>query len=189
MVNSWPRLFEAECQKTDILTVEPSINLDNIKVSELLKSRPRPFPSADDIQTISVDVFSIIGNAATLISKSPDIFYDTEILVVVHRVKSGASGLATTTVWCWLGKNTRLGDREEKKLRELANRYGTSAVGPPIILLMISSSKSTLQRIFHQLAEPVDLVVLLGGCLAIRQVPFPHSFVLNSADVFFSGYS
>jgi hypothetical protein len=157
--------------------VGPSISLDSIKVSELLKSRPRPFPNADDIQTISVDVFSIIGNAATLISKSPDIFYDTEILVIVHRVKSGASGLATTTVWCWLGKHTRLGDREEKKLKELANRYGTSAVGPPIMFLTILSYNSTLQRIFHQLAEPVDLVMLLGGCLAIRQVPFTHSFV------------
>jgi len=157
--------------------VGPSISLDNVKVSELLKSRPRPSSNADDIQTISVDVFSIIGNAATLISKSPDIFYDTEILAIVHRVKSGASGLATTTVWCWLGKHTCLGDREEKKLKELANRYGTSAVGPPIILLTFLSSDSTLQRIFHQLAEPVDLVMLLGGCLAIRQVSFPYSSV------------
>ena len=63
-----------------------------------------------------------------MVSKMPYVFYDTEILAIVHRVKSKASGLASTSVWCWLGKQSCFRDREEKKLHELSKRYGTSAV-------------------------------------------------------------
>jgi len=63
-----------------------------------------------------------------MVSKMPYVFHDTEILAIVHRVKSKASGLASTSVWCWLGKQSSLRDREEKKLHELSKRYGTSAV-------------------------------------------------------------
>ena len=84
--------------------------------------------SPPDVQTISVEVLTIVANSATAINRSHDIFYDTEILSVIHRTKSKSSGLATTEVWCWLGKQTRLGDREDKKLNELAKRYGTSPV-------------------------------------------------------------
>ena len=109
-------------------SVESNVRLDDDQVTDLLKSPP-PFQQSDDIQTISVELLSIVNNAATVISESQGIFYDSEILAVVHRVKSKASGLASTSVWCWLGKKSRLGDREDKRLQELSRRYGTRAVG------------------------------------------------------------
>ena len=108
---------------------ESDVRLDDDQITDLLKSPPPPPQQSDDIQTISVELLSIVDNAATVISESQGIFYDSEILAVVHRVKSKASGLASTSVWCWLGKKTRLGDREDKKLQELSRRYGTRAVG------------------------------------------------------------
>jgi hypothetical protein len=107
---------------------ESYVKLDDDQVADLLKLRPAPPQQSDDFQTISVELLSIVGNAASVISESGGIFYDSEILAVVHRVKSKASGLASTSVWCWLGKQTRLGDREDKKLQELSRRYGTRAV-------------------------------------------------------------
>ncbi|KAF8897057.1 hypothetical protein CPB84DRAFT_1681849, partial [Gymnopilus junonius] len=98
-----------------------------------------------------VEVLAITGTTATPLSRGFEIFYDTEILVIIHRVKSKSSGLASTFVWCWLGRKSTLGDREEHKVDDLAKRYGTSA------------------KFVHQLAEPAELVQVLGGQLAIRQ--------------------
>ncbi|KAJ3514326.1 hypothetical protein NLJ89_g2435 [Agrocybe chaxingu] len=53
-------------------------------------------------------------------------------------------------------KYTRLAEREEKKLYEVAKRYGTTA------------------KIVHQLAEPPELIEILGGTLAIRQGTRAH---------------
>lgn len=103
------------------------VELEGGQIADLLKPRPPPQQS-DDIRTISVELFSIVGNAANVMSNSGGIFYDSEILAIVHRVKSKASGLASTIVWCWLGKQTRLGDHEDKKLQEISRRYGTKAV-------------------------------------------------------------
>lgn len=108
---------------------ESDIKLDDDQLKDLLKPQPPPPQTTDDIQTISVELLSIIGSAAIVVSGSQGIFYDSEILAVVHRVKSKTSGLASTSIWCWLGKQTQLGDREDKKLQELSRRYGTSAVG------------------------------------------------------------
>jgi hypothetical protein len=108
--------------------IEFYVKLDDDQISDLLKPRPPLRQQSDDIQTISVELLSIVGNAATVISESGGIFYDSEILAIVHRVKSKESGLASTSVWCWLGKQTRLGDREDKKLQDLSRRYGTRPV-------------------------------------------------------------
>jgi hypothetical protein len=61
------------------------------------------------------------------------IFYDVEVLAIIHRSKSKLSGLINSTVWSWQGKNARLGDAEERKLSELAKRYGTSIVRTPLV--------------------------------------------------------
>ncbi|KAF9529441.1 hypothetical protein CPB83DRAFT_765018 [Crepidotus variabilis] len=133
------------------LLESPALKIEKTQIQQILRSRLKPTKQDSDQQTISVDVLSIVANAAVTISKDSDIFFENEILAVVHRVKSKSSGLATTSVWCWMGRETQLGDKEEKKLSELAKRYGTTP------------------KFIHQLSEPSELVQILGGRLAIRQ--------------------
>jgi hypothetical protein len=99
-----------------------------VDISKLLDSRPKPSEQPADILTISVEILAIIGTTATPLSRNLDIFYDTEILAIVHRTKSKSTGLVSTTVWCWLGRRSLLGDREERKIHDISKRYGTSAV-------------------------------------------------------------
>ncbi|KAJ7072217.1 hypothetical protein C8F01DRAFT_1102975 [Mycena amicta] len=120
-----------------------------------------PSPAIDS-QTIQVDVLSVSGNTAFPLGNI-HVFYETEILAIVHRSKSSATGLMNSTVWSWQGKATSLGESEERKLAELAKRYGTSVV--PV----------------RQLAEPVELVQCLGGTLAIRQGSRAHWANENTA--------
>ncbi|KAJ6499178.1 hypothetical protein C8R45DRAFT_1126495 [Mycena sanguinolenta] len=127
--------------------------LPRIDVSPLLKYKPPSPPK--DLQTIQVDVIAIAGNSAFPLGLS-NTFYDTEILAIIHRSKSNSTGLISSTVWSWQGKNSSTGDAEERKLAELGKRYGTSIV--PI----------------RQLSEPVELVRCLGGTLAIRQGSRAH---------------
>ncbi len=102
----------------------------------LLATQPSTYVSDPSIRTISVDVMSILGNAATPIQESA-VFYDTEIVVIIHRKKSTSSGLVATTVWAWQGKNSRLDEGEKSKLTEIASRYGTSYVRPFLMLLRL----------------------------------------------------
>jgi hypothetical protein len=102
--------------------------LPEVNISKLLNSPPKPSEPPADILTISVEVLAITGTTATPLSRNLDIFYDSEILAIVHRTKSKSTGLASTTVWCWLGRRSLLGDREERKIHDLSKRYGTSAV-------------------------------------------------------------
>jgi hypothetical protein len=131
--------------------VEPNVKLNDDQIADLLKPRPPPRQS-EDIQTISVELLSIVGNAATVVSEPQGIFYDSEILAIVHRAKSRGSGLASTNVWCWLGRQTQLGDRADKKLQELSRRYGTSAVSVfqtqhlYLVLILISGNHSSTRR-------------------------------------------
>ena len=99
-----------------------------VDISTLFNSPPKPSEQPTDILTISVEVLAITGTTATPLSRNLDIFYDSEILAIVHRIKSKSTGLASTTVWCWLGRRSLLGDREERKIHDLSKRYGTSAV-------------------------------------------------------------
>ncbi|KAJ7188111.1 hypothetical protein C8R46DRAFT_1023578 [Mycena filopes] len=103
-----------------------------------------PSPSAD-LQTIQVDVMAITGSTAVPLALT-HIFYDTEILAIIHRSKSSSTGLINSTVWSWQGRSSNMGSKESAKLGELAKRYGTSI-----------------------LSEPIELVQCLGGTLAIRQ--------------------
>ncbi|KAF7376251.1 Gelsolin repeat [Mycena sanguinolenta] len=152
---------EVEMAEEISKTAEPEIvrfthvddPLPRIDVSPLLKYKPPSLPK--DLQTIQVDVIAIAGNSAFPLGLS-NTFYDTEILAIIHRSKSNSTGLISSTVWSWQGKNSSMEDSEERKLAELAKRYGTSIV--PI----------------HQLSEPVELVRCLGGTLAIRQGSRAH---------------
>ncbi|KAF7315553.1 hypothetical protein MIND_00070600 [Mycena indigotica] len=119
-------------------------------------------PTLSDSQTIQVDVLSISGSSAFPLGNT-HIFHETEVLAIVHRSKSGTTGLMNSTVWSWQGKSSSLGESEEMKLTELAKRYGTTI--DPV----------------RQLAEPVQLVQCLGGLLAIRQGSRAHWANENTA--------
>jgi hypothetical protein len=77
---------------------------------------------------ISIDVLHITKSTANSVSKDANVFYDTEVLAIIHRSKSKSSGLVSTKVWSWQGKRSQRGEKEDCKLQELAKRYGTTLV-------------------------------------------------------------
>lgn len=131
--------------------------LPRMDVKALLEANTSlPFVPSPDLTTISVEVMSVLHENATLVPCDTSILYDTELLVIVYRARSHKSGLATTKVWCWQGRKSHCGIREEGKVGELARRYGTS---PEYV---------------HQQSEPPELIHALGGRLAIRQGSRAH---------------
>lgn len=78
---------------------------------------------------MSVDILSIVGSTSSAIVSDTGIFYDTEILAIIQRAKVKSRGLVDTKVWSWIGKDAKLGSKEEKTLKDLAKRYGTQLVG------------------------------------------------------------
>ncbi|KAG6873429.1 hypothetical protein C0995_015854 [Termitomyces sp. Mi166 len=135
----------------------PHVNFDS-----LLKYNLRHHYDPGTI-TISVEVMSITGTTASPLTRDQTIFYDTELLAIVHRSKSQLSGLVSTSVWSWEGKRTVLGPREQRKLQEIGQRYGTSVI------------------VAQQNSEPPQLVYILGGVLAIRQGSRTHWTPENTA--------
>ncbi|KZT00473.1 uncharacterized protein LAESUDRAFT_732262 [Laetiporus sulphureus 93-53] len=130
--------------------------LPEVDIAALLEAPRSASHWNADVQTISIDVMSIIGNTASTIMRDAHVFYETEVLAVIHRAKVKSTGLVSTTVWAWHGKRARVGEREERKLQELARRYGTSLV--------------TVQ----QYCEPIEFVIILGGQLVTRQGTRAH---------------
>ena len=82
---------------------------------------------------MSVDVLSIVGSTSSAINSDTNVFYDTEILAVILRAKVKSSGLVDTKIWGWIGKDAKVGPKEEKVLADLAKRYGTKLVGVILI--------------------------------------------------------
>ncbi|KII92264.1 hypothetical protein PLICRDRAFT_50680 [Plicaturopsis crispa FD-325 SS-3] len=137
--------------------------LPEVDIATVLEARISPFVPTENSQDISVDVMSIVGNTFSAIAKDINVFYETEVLAIVHRSKSKSSGLVTSKVWGWRGRQSQLGEREEHKLHELAKRYGT-----------------TLEMVYQR-REPSELVYVLGGQLAIRQGTRAHWTSENTA--------
>jgi hypothetical protein len=90
-----------------------------------------------DARTISVDVVSMLGSSSTTITENTDIFYESEVLAIVHRCKTPSSGLVDTFVWAWIGKRSQYGKDEEKKVYEMARRYGTTPVSIPLTVAIV----------------------------------------------------
>jgi hypothetical protein len=123
--------------------------------------------------TVSVDVMVINGNTATTLTRDTNIFYDTEVLAIIHRSKSKSSGLVATAVYAWWGKRRQVNEREQRKLQDLAKRYGTALVSLKAIINKRRCGDSEyldVQQTVLQCSEPTELIHLLGGQLAIRQV-------------------
>ena len=100
----------------------PSIN-----ASKIWSASPPKFTPDSDLHTVSVEVLNIVGGTSVEISKGVDnvyVFYDMEVLAIVHRAKSRSSGLVATKVMAWKGRKGSIGEKEEKKLGELAKTKG-----------------------------------------------------------------
>lgn len=101
---------------------------------------------------------SVTGATATGVKGDTSVFYDSEILAIVYRAKVTSSGLVETTLWGWQGRRSQVGEREQRKLKDMARHYGTNLY--PV----------------HQGCEPTELVHALGGRVAIRQVRFGNVY-------------
>ncbi|KAI0823308.1 hypothetical protein BC628DRAFT_524655 [Trametes gibbosa] len=137
--------------------------LPHVDIDSLYHAPRLTYTPTADVTTVSVDVLSIIGNTASTISKDANIFYDAEVLAIIHRAKVRSSGLVETKVWGWLGRRAQMGERETQKLQELARRYGTAPV------------------FVSQTREPAEFVSVLGGRLAVRQGTRTHWSADNTA--------
>ena len=88
-----------------------------------------PFSSDLISQTISVEVFSLFGHLATAVTREPNVFYDSEVIAVIHRAKELSGQLVSSKVWIWQGTHAIFGENEQRKATELAERFGTTGVG------------------------------------------------------------
>ena len=87
-----------------------------------------PFSPDLNFQTVSVEVFVISGYTTTAVTREPNVFYDSEVVAVIHRAKGKTGQLVSNKVWVWRGINVNFGEREEHKAKELAERFGTTGV-------------------------------------------------------------
>ncbi|THH08146.1 hypothetical protein EW145_g2904, partial [Phellinidium pouzarii] len=125
-----------------------------VNAAKIWDQRLPMYVPVPDLRAISVEVLCIDGGSTVEIMRGTSgafMFYDTEIIAVVHRAKSRASGLVATKVWSWRGRRCEAGEREERKMLELAKRYGTALIK------------------CEQCGEPQELVHVLGGSLIVRQ--------------------
>lgn len=156
--------------------------LPTVDTHALLATKPPRFSPNPDTITISIDLMNIQKTSANSITKDSDIFYDTEVLAVIHRSKSKSSGLVSTKVWSWQGKRSQLGDKEAVKLQEIAKRYGTSLVSTHCFFIISQSSLyHYMQEVVHQYREPPELLHLFNGQLVIRQGIRSHWSSENTA--------
>ncbi|TFY70991.1 hypothetical protein EVG20_g2016 [Dentipellis fragilis] len=130
--------------------------LPTIDVKRILAFEPAKYIPNPDVRSISVEVLSITGFNAASLNSDTNIFYESELLVIVHRFKVISSGLVATRMWSWRGKGSEARDREARKIDDLAKHYRTS-----------------LTQLL-QCCEPPELIALLGGQLIIRQGSRSH---------------
>ena len=111
--------------KTRVAHEDPPIPAFNL--SRLLASVPAT-PKLAPGAAISTETFLINGSSSTAINENMNVFYDGEIMAIVHRGKSKTTGLVATTVWGWIGSNATLSGKETTKLQDMSSRFNTSLV-------------------------------------------------------------
>jgi hypothetical protein len=123
-------------------------SLPPYQVKDLANLKIEPWTPSDDVQPISTEVMTITGSTAAPITNDVHVFYDTEIIAIIQRTKSKSKGLVVTNVWAWIGKHATLGDKENKKLHELAKRYGTTLVR--VEIFSVASFADSLCRVLSR---------------------------------------
>lgn len=70
----------------------------------------------------------ISGRTATAVTREPNVFYDSEVVTIIHRAKGNTGQLMSNKVWIWRGRNANFEEKEERKAKELTERFGTTGV-------------------------------------------------------------
>lgn len=137
-----------------------------------------PFVIDSTIQAISIEVNNISDGAIIPITHEQNIFYDTEVIVVIYRSKSNSSELVSNQAWIWRGKNSNW-DREERKATDLAGRFDKKAVNcfqgsePPLLIHVLGGVLATRQGSrFHWSAENTTMhrVHQIGDCMFVDEI-------------------
>jgi hypothetical protein len=110
-----------------------------------------PFSPELSLQTISVDIFTISGHTAMAVTREPNVFYDSEAVVIIQRAKERSGQLVSNKMWVWRGKNANFGEREERKVNELAERFCTKGVSFYLIQMISCSVISYAVLLFPRL--------------------------------------
>ncbi|KAG8745209.1 hypothetical protein FRC10_008521 [Ceratobasidium sp. 414] len=120
---------KSETKQSDLYRVDQTMApIPPFNLQQVLDANPYTFTFPSNLKRISTDVFIVSNGQATLVSGSPCIVYESELVAIVQRAKNERSGLVQSKVWGWQGKKAEPGPREEAKLGELAKQYGTSVV-------------------------------------------------------------
>ena len=109
--------------------------LPPFSVESILSSRPTSAAtSTAPPLTLSLEILSILSSGQTsslpaLTAGVPWIFYESELLAVVHRSKSRETGLVSSTVWGWQGRSwADERGRGLAKLKDIGGRLSTGVV-------------------------------------------------------------
>ena len=102
--------------------------LPEVDIGALAEAKAKSHMPDVNTLTVSVEVLVITGSTATALTRDVNVFYESEVLAIIHRSKSKSSGLVATAVFAWWGMRSQVGEREQRKLQDLAKRYGTSLV-------------------------------------------------------------
>lgn len=137
-------------------------SIDIVKLLDEISSPP-PLSFDPSFRPISTDVLLIRGRGATPVTQQPHIFYENDFRAIVYRSKDTVNGLASTIIWTWRGKKSLVGEDELWKVKDLEARFGTKAIG------------------VMQGEEPMDLISLLGGMIAMRIGSAAHWSVENTS--------
>ncbi|KAG9094921.1 hypothetical protein FRC06_010332 [Ceratobasidium sp. 370] len=120
---------KSETKQSDSYHVDQTMApIPPFNLQQVLNANPYIFAFPSNLRRISTDVFTLSNGQAALVSASPCIVYESELVAVVQRVKNERNGLVQNKVWGWQGKRAEPGAKEETKLGELAKQYGTTVV-------------------------------------------------------------
>jgi hypothetical protein len=148
------------------------------ELSQFLNITDEPFKPNTSFQPISTDAFALNGAQSPIpLDLKPLIVYDTECVMVVYRVKSRATSLASTKIFCWVGKSWQENAHERRKMNELANRYSA-----PLVSLSREVHHACLSRFqIHCLQgnESGEFLYVIGSILVSRDASDPRLLLMN----------
>ena len=155
---STPRSNKSSLTPT-LITLPPIPTLPRVDVrliNTILQGQLSPSPQSSKPPQgtpISLEVFNITESNSTLIPQTQQsIFYDTEFLIIVQRIKF--NGLARMKLWNWKGLNSQFGNQEFLKVKEMSKRY-----------------QSEVEEVL-QGEETLELVKAMGSKLILRRVSY-----------------
>lgn len=132
---------------------------------------PTKLPLSTDVFLVSED--GGVTPMALLATNAPPVLYDTELVVVVHRIRDGETKLVESKVWAWKSSQWPACVVADAKVAELGRRYGASVVSCGLIVeegvARADSYPCRLQVTCSQWCESAELLDVFGRRLVTRQ--------------------